>query len=244
MRLAVSVAWALLAQPLLVVCDDLYVRLGLTRNATTKEIRQAYHKKALETHPDKAPMFKKAEAEELFKAAAEAYEILGDHALRTQYDATGDTSGQARPRSYGFENDAPTENPRAGWESFDALSVRLAQERLVRLTSLEALHEHLNVNGDAREPRFGLIGFYTDGDSAVRLQRDLCFPFPFAGWSSPRHAEGFWWEDVVQTFIVRISKDEPGTLALAQVSHRPTITSRLHSILLLRVPTRCAAFSL
>ena len=66
---------------------DYYEVLGVSRNATAEEIKKAYRKKAIEYHPDKNPGNK--EAEEKFKEAAEAYEVLGDANKRARYDQFG-----------------------------------------------------------------------------------------------------------------------------------------------------------
>ena len=66
---------------------DYYEILGVSKNATAAEIKKAYRKKALEYHPDKNPGDK--EAEEKFKEAAQAYEVLGDEQKRAQYDQYG-----------------------------------------------------------------------------------------------------------------------------------------------------------
>jgi molecular chaperone DnaJ len=55
---------------------DFYEILGITKSADAADIKKAYRKKALEFHPDKNPG--NAAAEESFKAAAEAYEVLSD----------------------------------------------------------------------------------------------------------------------------------------------------------------------
>ena len=66
---------------------DFYEILGITKSATPEEIKKAYRKKAIEFHPDKNPGNK--EAEENFKVAAEAYEVLSDPDKKARYDQYG-----------------------------------------------------------------------------------------------------------------------------------------------------------
>jgi molecular chaperone DnaJ len=66
---------------------DYYEVLGVGREASTDEIKKAYRKLALRYHPDKNPGDK--EAEEKFKEATEAYEVLRDGEKRSQYDQFG-----------------------------------------------------------------------------------------------------------------------------------------------------------
>jgi len=66
---------------------DYYDILGVGKNADTQEIKKAYRKIALKFHPDKNPDNK--EAEEKFKEAAEAYEILSDADKKARYDRFG-----------------------------------------------------------------------------------------------------------------------------------------------------------
>ena len=67
--------------------EDYYEILGVSKNATAAEIKKAYRKKAIEYHPDKNPG--DANAEAMFKKAAEAYEILSDPNKRSRYDQFG-----------------------------------------------------------------------------------------------------------------------------------------------------------
>jgi molecular chaperone DnaJ len=66
---------------------DYYEILGVPRAASADEIKKAYRKLALQYHPDRNPG--KKEAEEKFKEAAEAYEVLGDAQKRQRYDQFG-----------------------------------------------------------------------------------------------------------------------------------------------------------
>jgi molecular chaperone DnaJ len=66
---------------------DYYEVLGITKSADENEIKKAYRKLALKYHPDKNP--DDAKAEEKFKEAAEAYEVLSNADKRAQYDRFG-----------------------------------------------------------------------------------------------------------------------------------------------------------
>jgi molecular chaperone DnaJ len=66
---------------------DYYEILGVSKTSTPEEIKKAYRQVAMKFHPDKNPDNK--EAEEKFKEAAEAYEVLSDQEKRAQYDRFG-----------------------------------------------------------------------------------------------------------------------------------------------------------
>ncbi len=66
---------------------DYYEVLGVQRNANADEIKKAYRKAAIKFHPDKNPGDK--EAEEKFKEAAEAYDVLSNPDKRARYDQFG-----------------------------------------------------------------------------------------------------------------------------------------------------------
>ncbi len=66
---------------------DYYEILEVPKTATAEEIKKAYRKKAIQFHPDKNPDNK--DAEENFKEAAEAYEVLSNEEKRRRYDQFG-----------------------------------------------------------------------------------------------------------------------------------------------------------
>ena len=77
---------------------DYYEVLGVDKTASEDEIKKAYRKIAIKYHPDRNPGNK--EAEEKFKEAAEAYDVLHDPQKRQQYDQFG-FAGQGGAGGFG-----------------------------------------------------------------------------------------------------------------------------------------------
>ncbi len=78
---------------------DYYEVLGVSKSATKEEIKKAYRKQALKYHPDKNPGDKKAE--ENFKEAAEAYEVLSNDEKKARYDRFGHAGMGSNSNGFG-----------------------------------------------------------------------------------------------------------------------------------------------
>ena len=103
---------------------DYYEVLGINKGATAEEIKKAYKKTALKYHPDRNPGDKVAE--EKFKEAAEAYEVLSDENKKAQYDRFGHAgmNGAAGGHAGGMDMDdifsmfGDIFGGRGGWSPF------------------------------------------------------------------------------------------------------------------------------
>lgn len=79
---------------------DYYDVLGISRDATTRDIKKAYRRLAMKYHPDRNPG--DAESEELFKEASEAAEVLTDDSKRSRYDQFGHAGLEGAAGGGGF----------------------------------------------------------------------------------------------------------------------------------------------
>ena len=80
--------------------QDYYEILGISKSATQTEIKKAYRKMAIKYHPDKNPG--DTTAEENFKKAAEAYEVLSDENKKARYDQYGHAAFEGGAGAGGF----------------------------------------------------------------------------------------------------------------------------------------------
>ncbi|KAF5316034.1 hypothetical protein D9619_006352 [Psilocybe cf. subviscida] len=124
------------------MASNLYQELGIPADAAHDQIRKAYKKRALQTHPDRLPPGatpqQKAEADEKFRRVNNAYEVLSDSKKRREYDVHGvwpppeeedDPFTSRMPggsRSHGFSRAHPSRNRTSGFPDAFAFNHRNA----------------------------------------------------------------------------------------------------------------------
>lgn len=201
-RLVVVAAAAEQQQP------DLYKLLGVGRKATVKEIKQAYRRKALDTHPDKNRHVPPETAAEAFRQVVHAFEILSDEASRQRYDRTGRSDESSSAGGGGRQQQQQQQHYQNQWNwnygSYrqvklkDKFEVKQAQSRVLHVVSLAQLHTIMTDDDDLLERNL-LICFTNTPATEKQADDEMVFPYPFAGMSS----QGIWWEDLLQTVRIR-----------------------------------------
>jgi curved DNA-binding protein CbpA len=184
---------------------DLYELLGMHRKASIKEIKQAYRRKALDTHPDKNVGVPPDEATEAFRNVVRAFEILSDESARQRYDRTGCTDSESS--SYGGRQQH-TQHFHFQWSGRarmlkmkDRFEVQQAQSRVLHVISLAQL-QTIMLNDDDLLDRNLLLCFTTPHTDEL-ADDEMVFPYPFAAMSS----QGIWWEDLLQTVRIRFYRN-------------------------------------
>ncbi|CAG8498156.1 7258_t:CDS:2 [Acaulospora colombiana] len=142
--------------------EDLYSRLSLTSEATSSEIKNAYHRLALRYHPDKhtnATPEEREEATRKFQSLGYAYAILSDPQKREIYDKTGETEGLDR-----FDN-----LDKEGWDAF-------FRELWSGVVNSESIEEFRASYQGSPEERKDLIEAYKkfQGDMEIIMQYIPC----------------------------------------------------------------------
>jgi curved DNA-binding protein CbpA len=182
---------------------DFYQLLGVHRQATMKEIKQAYRRKALDTHPDKNKGVPPEEANDAFRQVVRAFEILSDTTARQYYDRTGRTTDDASSSQYGhhqqqYHNFHFQWNGHARRIKFkDRFDVRQAQSRVLHIVSLSQLQTIMLDDDDVLERN--ILICFTTPQTDVHADNEMVFPYPFAAMSS----QGIWWEDLLQTIRIK-----------------------------------------
>ena len=125
---------------------DYYQVLGVSPNARADEIKRAYRQLARRYHPD----ISGGDGTGAFRAAAEAYEVLGDSRRRRRYDATAVVSAQAAAA-----DDWPTDEIAIDFPSIDALVDRMRSAFFGPLSPPSALSAEIVLT--PREAFFGTV---------------------------------------------------------------------------------------
>eukprot|EP00956_Cyclotella_meneghiniana_P036229 scaffold122980_cov85-Cyclotella_meneghiniana.AAC.5 len=186
--------------------EDLYAILGVKTTATTKEIKSAYRRKALDTHPDKNTNVSPEEAAAAFHQVVHAFEILSDVDSRRRYDNGGGTSGsqqqQQQQNSWSFHQWFFQQgHPRSRTEYLkNTFEVKQAQSRVLHVVSLDQLRTIMLDDYDRLE-RHLLICFFTPKIEKI-VDDDILYPYPFAG----KNPHQVWWEDLLQTVSIRFNR--------------------------------------
>ncbi len=100
---------------------DYYEILGVSRNASTDEIKKSYRKLVMQFHPDRVTEDKKKEAEEKFKEISEAYAVLSDSKKRQLYDQYGHAGIDSRFSTEDIFRSANFEDIFSGMSGFGSI---------------------------------------------------------------------------------------------------------------------------
>ena len=200
--------------------NKLYKLLGVSKSASMGEIKKAYRKKALLSHPDKNKHVPAAQAAEEFQKVVHAFEVLSDKGTRQRYDRTGQAGSATATGSGGhsggrggagsftwtfrWSNNGGTYQRQQRPQLKDRFDVKEAQSRILHIVSLAQLEtiittetDENNTTGPVLERNL-VVCFYTP-PLETQVMDKMVYPWPFAAMS----AQGIWWEDLLQTTVVR-----------------------------------------
>jgi len=177
--------------------ECLYTLLGVKKTASTSEIKRAYRRKALDTHPDKNPNMEEAAVK--FRAVVDAFEILSDPQARRRYDQTGKTTTNTPHNNHHWQpfqqwNFQRRQRPQLK----DHPKVKEAKMRVMHVVSMAQLETVMLDMEGLKLERHLLMCFITPQTESI-MEDTILYPYPFAGMSE----QGIWWEDVLQTVVVR-----------------------------------------
>lgn len=188
-----------------VFTKDLYKVLNVKKTATMQEIKVAYRKMAMSFHPDRHNG--DAGKADAFKSASEAYNILGDHKKRTEYDRVshGYSKKQYEPRPSPNYRKVYAPRPPPGFKVFDnqrhfdmhygdgqmQMEITRVQKRVLEVGFQSVYQsplgpgfsfEHLEKTGDGNPYVKGSQGTKVNGGGGkTRPSQSLSFAGEFAG---------------------------------------------------------------
>jgi DnaJ domain len=223
------VVWSSLSSPAFAADNnkkqDLYQILGVSRQATTREIKQAYRRKALDTHPDKNKNVPPEEAAEAFRQVVHAFEVLSDDASRKRYDRTGNADQaqqQQQQQQQAQWNFRWTTYSNSRWQRpklKDRFDVKQAQSRILHIVSLEQLETIIVDEKDGTLERNLLICF-CPAPLENHVMDEMVYPWPFAAMSSQGTCSSF----------VQLAKLDAYIMVMMQLSHIALSFSNRHLV--------------
>lgn len=137
---------------------DYYAVLGIGRDASQSEIKQAYRERALECHPDRAADDQKAAAKDEFLRVRKAFDVLSNPKTRAAYDANG--SGEAGdPTHAGGAPDRPRpQSFKEQWRAHKTAHVRVRSSVFENIDGLWVDQKAVDNRTSLAVPLFGLLG--------------------------------------------------------------------------------------
>eukprot|EP00873_Tetraselmis_striata_P017154 jgi/Tetstr1/437418/TSEL_026100.t1 len=183
--------------------QDLYAVLGVSRSAGAAEIKQAYRRRAKETHPDKNPSLPPEAAAEAFNKVADAYSTLIDDETRRQYDRTGSTANsQPQPQRQRQRHSGSFTFHFRRVNEWERPEVREAQAQVVNLLT-ELQLDMLAVDHDGGTAQRMIFLAFCQPNTEDILTKQVLFPHPFSGRSA---SGGIQWENVALFGKVRFNR--------------------------------------
>lgn len=134
---------------------DCYAVLGVGRDASQDEIKEAFRERALECHPDRAPEGQEAEAKEEFLRVRRAFELLSDPQKRAAYDAPDqevETGGE------GEEVNGRRRSYKEAWRQSRGQTVTVSRTVLNKVQGLSSDYKIIEGRTSTTVPVFSLLG--------------------------------------------------------------------------------------
>lgn len=136
---------------------DCYAVLGVRRDASQDEIKEAFRQRALECHPDQVNDGEEAAARDEFRRVRTAFEVLSDPEKRAEYDASereGRSGGQTVEKQGG-----PRRSYKKAWRrSVSDRPISVSQVLLDKVGGLSAEYEIIKRRRSVTVPLFSLLG--------------------------------------------------------------------------------------